>query len=166
MGNFLSGRQIHPNEELLIKFYTCFQNKDYKGMQECYAGNAVFNDPVFKNLDASEVCAMWEMLLKRGKDLRLKFSNVKANDLEGSAKWIAKYTFSASGRQVENHIQSKFRFSDGKIIAHNDQFDFYLWSRQALGLPGWLWGWTRFLQNKVQKNAMQGLHNYIEKEGC
>jgi hypothetical protein len=148
---------MHPNEELITSFYTCFQKKDYAGMQQYYADNARFSDEVFKDLNAAQVRAMWEMLLKKGKDLSLEFGEIKANDLEGSAKWIASYTFSQSGRQVVNHISARFRFDSGKIIEHTDQFSFYKWARQALGLSGWLLGWTPAIKKKVQQTAMKGL---------
>lgn len=154
---------MHPNEALIHRFYTCFQQKDFKGMQDCYADDAHFSDAAFKNMDASQVRAMWEMLIKRGKDLRVQFSDIRANDKEGSAKWIANYTFSAGGRPVENHINASFRFANGKIIEHNDSFNFYTWSRQALGLPGWLFGWSSFLQHKVQQKAMAGLTSFMQK---
>ena len=88
---------MNGNQQLITKFYTAFQNKDYKTMQDCYAENATFSDPVFENLNVAEVKAMWEMLITRGKDLQLEFSNVEANETMGSAEWIATYTFSASG---------------------------------------------------------------------
>ncbi|ULQ54189.1 nuclear transport factor 2 family protein [Flavihumibacter fluvii] len=155
---------MHPNEELIERFYTCFQQKNYKGMQDCYASDAHFSDEAFTNLNSSQVCAMWEMLIKRGKDLQVEFSDIKANDVEGSADWIAKYTFSAARRPVENHIHARFRFANGKIIEHIDQFNFYTWSRQALGFPGWLLGWTTYLQHKVQKSAMQGLADFMNNQ--
>lgn len=154
---------MHPNEALIHRFYTCFQQKDFKGMQDCYADDARFSDAAFKNLDASQVRAMWEMLIKRGKDLRLQFSDIRANDKEGSAKWIANYTFSAGGRPVENRITASFRFANGKITEHTDNFNFYTWSRQALGLPGWLFGWSSFLRQKVQQKAMAGLTAFMQK---
>ena len=93
------------NKDLITNFYTAFQNKDYKTMQECYSDNAIFSDAVFENLDAVEVKAMWQMLITRGKDLRLEFKNVEANDKTGSAEWIADYTFSATGNKLINKIK-------------------------------------------------------------
>ena len=149
------------NEQLITHFYTCFQNKDFQGMQQCYADNATFYDPAFENLDAAQVKKMWEMLISKGKDLRLEFSNVQADEQKGSADWIATYTFSASGKKVVNKIHADFVFENGKIVQHRDQFDFYKWMRQALGLPGLLFGWTSFLRESVRQKAKQNLANYI-----
>ena len=54
-------------------------------MQNCYANKATFSDPVFHNLNAEQVRAMWEMLCLRDKDLEIEFKDVKANQTEGSA---------------------------------------------------------------------------------
>lgn len=152
---------MKPNENLIHHFYTCFKNKDFKGMQACYADNAIFSDAVFKNLDAAQVRSMWEMLIKSGKDLRLEYNHVHTDEETGTAEWVAHYTFSATGKKVVNRIQASFVFENGKIVQHTDHFNFYKWSSQALGLPGILLGWTDFLKNKIRKRAAENLRLYI-----
>ena len=151
------------NIEIIQTFYTAFQKKDYKTMQDCYAPNAVFSDEVFQNLNASQVKAMWEMLIKAGKDLELEFKNVQATGTTGSAEWIATYTFSATNRKVTNRIKANFTFNNGKIVQHTDRFNFYAWAKQALGMPGLLLGWTGSLKQKVQQKAMQNLDAFMQK---
>jgi ketosteroid isomerase-like protein len=155
--------KMNENELLIQKFYTCFQNKDYKGMQNCYADDAVFNDSVFKNLNSSQVKAMWEMLIKNGKDMRLEFKNIKATDTTGTAHWDAYYTFSKTGNKVINRIDASFTFENGKIVSHTDHFDFYTWVKQALGTTGVLLGWNPILKNKVQKTAMESLNTFMSQ---
>jgi hypothetical protein len=140
-------------------------------MQICYADNAVFNDEVFVNLSADEVRAMWEMFCIKGKDLQLSFSNVQADTNfhpnasveRGSAEWIANYTFSRTNRRVVNRIKADFIFHNGKIVRHTDHFNFYNWASQALGTPGILLGWTPLLKNKVRKEAMKNLRDYMSQ---
>lgn len=151
------------NKEIIQTFYKAFQNKDFKTMQDCYAANAVFNDEVFKNLNALQVKAMWEMLIKSGKDLQLEFKNVQATDTGGSAEWVATYTFSATNRKVTNHIKAAFTFENGKIVQHIDRFNFYSWAKQALGTPGLLLGWTGSLKKKVQQKAMKNLEAFMQR---
>jgi len=153
---------MNTTYELINTFYTCFQNKDYKGIQACYADNAFFSDPVFKNLDALEVKSMWEMFCKKGKHLRIEFANVAATEKEGSADWTAYYTFSQTGKKVINRIHANFKFQDGKIVEHIDSFNFYNWAKQALGIPGLLLGWTSFIKTKVQKAAMKNLEAFMK----
>lgn len=148
-------------ENLINHFYKSFNQRDYQSMAECYHNDLLFNDPVFQNLDFKKSCAMWHMLSERGKDLRIETSNVKINGENGQCRWDAWYSFSANGNKVHNIITAVFEFRDGKIVKHNDHFDFWRWSRQALGFPGLLLGWTPLLQNKVRKKAMDGLDKFI-----
>lgn len=152
----------HPNQLLLEHFYTSFQNKDFAGMQACYSDDATFNDEVFQNLDAAQVRAMWEMLIRNGKDLRLEFKDVSADEHTGSAYWEARYTFSATGRKVLNKIKANFEFENGKIKKHVDRFDFYAWARQAFGLTGILLGWTPYFHKKVNSTAMGNLARFMQ----
>jgi ketosteroid isomerase-like protein len=155
---------MNDNEKLIQHFYNSFAQRDYKAMQDCYADNATFSDEAFKNLNSAQIKAMWEMLIKRGKDLHILFQNVWADEKIGSAEWIANYTFSQTGNKVENKIKANFEFENGKIIKHIDSFDFYRWSSQALGLTGKLLGWTSFLQNKVSEKAMINLAEFMENK--
>lgn len=132
-------------------------------MQQCYADAAAFSDPVFQNLNAAQARKMWEMLISRGKDLSLEFSNIQASEKDGSAEWCATYTFSTTGRKVVNRIHASFVFEKGKIVQHNDQFSFYKWARQAFGFPGLLFGWTRFMQESVRQKAMGNLTTFMTK---
>ena len=155
---------MNGNTALIHQFYTAFQNKDFVTMANAYADHATFSDPVFTDLNATEARAMWEMLIKRGKDLDLSFSNVSAGDESGTADWIATYTFSKTGRKVTNRIKANFRFENGKIVEHRDDFDFYAWARQAIGPAGWLLGWTAALRAQVGMNARKGLLHFMESK--
>jgi ketosteroid isomerase-like protein len=152
---------MHPNAELITRFYTAFQQKDWQGMAACYHPNVVFNDSVFTDLRGKRAGQMWQMLCERGKDLRLEFKDVSADDTTGKAHWDAYYTFSRTGRNVHNSIDASFRFQDGLIIEHRDSFNFWRWSSQALGATGLLLGWTPFLQKKVQAQSMKTLDDYF-----
>lgn len=154
---------MNANEQLIHHFYTCFKNKDYKGMQACYADDATFSDDVFKNLNSSQVKAMWQMLISKSKDMRIEFGQISANEKTGKAHWDAYYTFSSTGKKVINKIDANFEFENGKIVKHTDDFNFYTWAKQALGTTGLLLGWTGFLKNKIQTTAMANLEKFMEK---
>ena len=149
------------NQELIKIFYQSFQRKDYKAMQICYDDSAIFSDEVFVNLNADEVRAMWEMFCIKGRDLQIHFSNVQADDKNGSAEWIAVYTFSKTNREVTNRIKANFTFDNGKIVKHTDHFNFSNWASQALGISGILLGWTPLVKNKVRKEGMKNLKEYM-----
>lgn len=153
----------HPHEDVIRRFYQSFQALDYPGMIACYHPQVAFSDPVFPDLQGWRAGAMWRMLTSRAADLDLSFADVAADDQQGRATWIARYTFSPTKRAVENHIQASFRFQDGLIVQHTDVFDLWRWTRMALGLQGTLLGWTPFVQGAVRKQANKGLEDYIKK---
>lgn len=151
---------MHPNEAIITNFYTSFGQRDYAGMIAHYTLHIHFTDPVF-DLHGAQAGAMWHMLCQGGKDLRVTFSDVQADNRQGRAHWEAWYTFSATGRQVHNVIEAEFQFENGKIARHIDRFGFWRWSRQALGTTGLLLGWSPFLQDKVQATANGNLQKFI-----
>lgn len=151
------------HKQLIESFYQAFQKRDAAAMAACYHPSVVFNDPVFANLVGWRAGAMWRMLCERGKDLQVTYSDVTASETLGSAKWEARYTFSATGKSVHNKISARFEFSDGKIIRHTDDFDLRAWMGMALGAQGKLLGWLPPLQNAVKAKAMKGLEQYIAK---
>jgi ketosteroid isomerase-like protein len=149
--------------DLIEQFYAAFSRRDGEAMGACYADTVRFADPVFPKLDGEHARAMWKMLCRRAKDLTITASDISWDGSAGHAKWVAHYTFAATGRKVENIIHATFRIADGKIVEHTDDFDFWRWSRQALGPPGLLLGWSSFLQRKVQGQAAKSLEEYEQK---
>lgn len=156
---------MHPNAQLLTDFYSAFQRRDAQAMAACYHPDAEFSDPAFPGLRHARVTSMWTMLCERGKDLELTFRDIQADDRTGSAHWDARYTFSATGRKVLNRIDATFEFKDGKILRHTDRFDFWAWSRQALGPVGMVLGWSPFLRNKVKAQAGAALDKFMRERG-
>jgi ketosteroid isomerase-like protein len=151
---------MSPASALISSFYDAFSRRDWAAMGACYHPAVHFTDPVF-DLHGERARLMWQMLCTRGRDLTIAFRDVSAEGERGRAHWDATYTFSATKRKVFNRIDAAFTFRDGLIVRHEDSFDFYAWSRQALGLPGLLLGWSSFLQNKVRAQAARGLESFV-----
>lgn len=154
---------MESNQKLIHQLYTAFQVKDWKAMQEVYHPEAVFSDPVFRNLSALETKAMWHMLVVASTDLRIGYSEVEANGEEGRCRWDARYSFSRTGRAVHNVIQARFVFQDGKIYRHTDDFDLWKWCGMALGPAGRWLGWTPLIRGQVRKSARQALASFCQK---
>lgn len=150
------------NEKLITAFYDSFRKGDYQGMQKLYSDKAVFSDPVFRNLNAVEVRAMWEMLIKRGRDLFVTFGMAKSVGEEVTVEWQATYTFTPTRRKVINRIHAIFKFEEGKIISHTDRFGFHRWAHQAFGVTGLLLGWTGFFKSNVRRNARRSLDIFLK----
>jgi len=149
------------------RFYAAFAKLDGETMQACYAPGAHFEDEVFTLDGPRQIGGMWRMLCEATKSRpdslahwKLELSQVS----ERSAHWDAHYLFSATGRPVLNRIDASFEFDpNGLIVKHGDRFDFWAWSRQALGAPGLLLGWTPWLRNKVRAQAAANLKRFLDK---
>jgi ketosteroid isomerase-like protein len=148
------------SKELIERLYTAMDHKDGETMAACYRPDAQFTDPAFGELNGSEPGDMWRMLTSRATDLSVELAEYEADDVHGTAHWIARYTFARTGRPVVNDVRAAFRFKSGLIAEHEDRFSFYAWSRQALGLPGMLLGWTPLLQGMVRRTARADLEKF------
>lgn len=148
------------NSQLIENFYNAFARRDYQGMIDCYAPDIDFADPVF-TVQGKRAKAMWHMLASGSSGVEVVHSNVQADDTRGSAHWEARYNFSRTNRPVHNIIDAEFQFRDGRIIWHRDHFDFWRWSRMALGPTGILLGWTPLVHNQVRQTAAANLDKFI-----
>jgi hypothetical protein len=50
------------------------------------------------------------------------------------------------------------------IIRHIDSFDVWKWSKKALGISGWLLGWTNFMQKSISKRSNAMLDEFIASQ--
>jgi len=159
----------NEHEMLIKRFYTAFAALDADAMQSCYHATAHFEDPAFTLDGREQIGGMWRMLCTavkaKGADVwKLDATRISADQDSGQAHWEPVYRFSATGRMVHNIIDANFKFKEGLIVSHHDRFDFWRWSRQALGLPGLLLGWTPILRAKVRAKAASNLAAFMRKQ--
>ena len=149
---------------IVESFYAAFADLNPEGMLACYHEEITFEDPAFGKLSGDRARAMWQMLCEsqRGKDFRIEYKDVQLHGNTGQANWEAWYTFNRTKRKVHNRILAQFVLQDGKIIQHTDRFDLYRWARQAMGLSGWLIGWTPFFKKKLQQQTNRLLDKFME----
>lgn len=158
---------MHPNAQTLTRFYTAFAALDADTMAACYAEDARFDDPGFTLVGQREIGGMWHMLCDAARgngrqDWQLDFSDLQADDERGHVHWEARYRFSATRRPVHNIVEADFIFTpDGLIASHRDQFNFWRWSRQALGMGGWVLGWAPFFNTQMRRQTRAALTRYL-----
>jgi len=155
---------------VIDRFYAAFAALDAGTMEACYTSDARFDDPVFTLQGREQIGGMWRMLTsairaKGQQAWKLELDHVVSEGSSGSAHWEPHYRFSATGRLVHNVIDARFTFRDGLIATHRDTFDFWRWSRQALGPTGLLLGWTPLLRNKVRAQAAASLASFMSRQG-
>lgn len=148
------------NAQVIERFYRAFDEGDGEAMGACYAPDVQFSDPVFTDLRGDRARRMWRMLTDSPGDLDIELVEHEADDSKGSAHWLARYEFTDTGRPVVNDIRAQFRFRDGLIVEHRDDFSFYAWARQALGSVGLALGWTPLLRSAVRRKAAGKLEEY------
>lgn len=129
-------------------------------MAACYDSGARFSDPAFGELRGAEVGRMWRMLAERATELDVDLLEHDADERSGTAHWIARYPFAATGRRVVNDVRAEFRFRDGLIVEHHDRFDLRRWAAQALGPAGRILGYTPFLSLVVRRRARRQLAGF------
>jgi hypothetical protein len=106
---------------------------------------------------------MWRMLVGRADDLQVELVEHEADEERGTARWIARYTFTQTGRPVVNDVRARFRFSDGLFAEHVDKFNFWRWSRQALGPRAALLAWMPQMRLSVNRQAKAGLSRAMQE---
>lgn len=150
-------------QDVITRFYTSFSQLNSAEMNNCYAEEIVFFDPVFEMLQGNEVRCMWEMLCRNAKDFSISFSNIKdLGDCYYTCDWVAEYAFSANGKKVINNVRANMKIENGFIIEHSDAYSLHKWAAQALGFSGWLLGWNSFYQKQIKNKAKRRLLEYME----
>lgn len=145
-------------------FYSAFNKGDAATMASLYHDDAEFTDPAFGHLKGHEIKMMWKMLIERSRgNLDIEYNIVDVTSDTALVQWEARYTFSQTNRPVHNKITARLILEDGLIKTHTDHFNLWRWSRQALGLKGFLIGWTPFFRNGLQQKTRKLLHGYINQ---
>ena len=142
--------------------YAALDRHDGETAAACYTDDAVFEDPAFGRLTGGAVKDMWRMLAERSADLAVVLGDhgVAADGRTGWAHWSATYTFTTTGRTVQNEIDASYTFRDGLIAEQVDSFPLRRWGAQALGAKGAVLGLTPLLSRGVQKQARSNLDAY------
>ncbi|SRR6056297_1130057 len=153
-------------KNIIEEFYEAFSNLDAENMVKHYHSDVVFWDPAFGELRAERVKNMWRMLChsQKGKGFKVKYQVIGFDTEKANAQWEAFYTFSPTGRKVHNKISASFVIKNGLIIEHKDEFNLYKWSKQAMGIKGYLLGHTSFFRNKLRQKTNLMLSKFEEKQ--
>lgn len=145
---------MHPNQQLLERFFTALNEHDAEAMAACYTPDARFRDIAFDHMGRDRIHEMWRMICSG--DIQARFEVADADEASGAAHSVFTYQFGATkdpptqGRLVVNPITSRFTFRDGLIVRQQDDSDARAWARQAIGtgLAGFLAGRIRWLRSR------------------
>jgi len=155
---------VADNAQVIRDLYEAMNRHDGDAMAKLYAPDGRFHDPAFGELSGAEAGDMWRMLTGRADDLSVELAEHSAEGEIGTARWIAHYTFTRTGRPVTNDVRARFRFRDGRIVEHDDDFSFWRWARQALGAAGLALGWAPPMRAAVRKRAREDLAKFRDED--
>lgn len=164
------------NEDIIKKFFTCYQIHDFHGMHDCLDENVTFSDFAF-DIQGKEVKAMWHWFcvpyLEREKPIDVpEFDVAKSEGDVVSAKYRVSYLYGKNHRHVDYFIDSHFRLQNDKIFDQKDEFDSisqFEFAKMAFGFPLQLLALTPLLRIVVRKKAAEKLRQFIkahENHGC
>jgi hypothetical protein len=156
------GNMPHENALRLEKFYKSLQNKDHQTIADCYGENTTYTDIAFDLRGKKQIHAMWHMICETDLEL-LSYHVENADARNGSARWVAKYTFNDNGtkRKVRNELRSSFEFKGGLIDKHTDDCDVRKWAMQALGPVKGIAAWL--VPGLRHKTAKEKLRSFIDR---
>ncbi len=86
---------------------SAFGAHDHETMAKFCADDETFGDPLFTELDADGVRAMWRMFCTSGNNIEVSFNHVQADDASGSARWETIYVFPKAGRRFTTRSGSR-----------------------------------------------------------
>lgn len=95
----------HPNAELIERFYQAFQRLDGEAMAACYAPGDLPR-PGLRRTAWARGGRYVAPADQPGAGLPPDYANVRADQNEGRAQWVAHYLFTQTGRRVENRIEA------------------------------------------------------------
>jgi len=148
------------NEKTIHQFFRALENRDYETLLSCYSNNAVYNNPIMGLLDIETAKAMWELVCTCIPDLKTNYSDIQELDEEyATCLWEEEYIYNENLIYIKK--KAYFRFENGLIIEHTDGFNFYDWCKRINGVVGWLFGWSNFMQKRIQKKERNKLIAYI-----
>jgi hypothetical protein len=145
--------QSNNASEVAQQFFSALSSLNAIAATEFYADghSDLFKDPVFGLEDSAHAKAIWKLLIasslsysqKTGVEpLRIDVAGIQTNSQDENqvrVYWNATYTYSETGRYVENHLTSDLTIENGKITRQRDSFDYCRWTEMALGgTKGWL----------------------------
>jgi len=95
------------NEKQLVEtLFTSLQALNHHAMAACYHEAATFSDIAFQLQGRKQIHAMWHMICQKG--INVQVQSITAAGDSVRARIVDTYTFSDTGRQVVNSIESTF----------------------------------------------------------
>jgi limonene-1,2-epoxide hydrolase len=164
------------NEDVVKKFFSCYQQHDFKGMHSCLDENIKFSDFAY-DIQGDQVKAMWHLFcisyLPRKKPVDIpEFKIIEIAGNTVLAKYRVSYLYGEKERPVDYWIEAYFKIKDNKICEQQDEFDSvstFGFVEMALGFPYQLIAikpLDQILRVLINKKVMKKLNKFMEEQKC
>jgi len=157
------------NEDIVRKFFSCYQSHDFKGMHSCLDENVKFSDFAF-DIQGNQVRAMWHWFcipfLRREEPVDVtKFEILRAEGDVVEARYRVSYLYGDKQSPVIYFIKASFVIQNDKIVKQTDTFgniSEYEFAKMALGFPLQFLALTPWLRGVVQAKAIKKLNEFMQ----
>jgi ketosteroid isomerase-like protein len=116
------------------QFYDAFCKGDTATMENLYAPDVKWKDTIFSFDDRAGTMGMWDILCKPAPDKKFTYKMVSVSGDTVVVHWLADYVL--LGRKIHNDVMATLVVKNGKIVSHEDVYDWGRWARQAFPLGG------------------------------
>jgi hypothetical protein len=152
--------QVRASWTTVEQLFKAAQARDPDAILLAYAEEALIDHPLLGSLSRADYAAALTAFLQETPDYELTFQINHAGIDHAEAEWTLSYVFHATGRSIVTKGETAFRLSGLRIIHQRDDFDRRDWSRQALGLSGFVLsfvpGWRAFLERELRRSLSLG----------
>lgn len=153
------------NQELVEKFYRCFEYLDGEGMVSCLAEDTIYNDPIYGIIKGEYAAGLWRMRCKNLVDMKIDIIDFVELDHEYiKCKWNSTFFSRSSAKQISMTMTSFMKINDQKITEHSDAYRLSDWLAKAYGLTGILFGWSGWMKKREQSRYRTMLEKFVQNQ--
>jgi hypothetical protein len=157
------------NEDIVRKFFSCYQSHDFEGMQSCLDENVQFSDFAF-DIQGNQVRAMWHWFcipfLRREEPVDVtKFDILRTEGDVVEASYRVSYLYGDKQRPVIYFINASFVIQNDKIVKQTDTFGNISeneFAEMALGSPAQFFISIQLFKNWVKGTAIKKLNKFMQ----
>jgi len=150
------------NHQLIADFFTAMHQHDFSKMQNIYANDIAFFDPMFQYFNEGQVMMMWRFRIENAASFSVDFSNITD---EGDGYFtvdVVLHYVNPKNKPIHLKMKSYLRIINNKIAEHSDAYSIHGLCKQERGISGNWIGWNRMYQNRLKLEAKKAVLAYAQ----
>lgn len=143
-------------------FFDALKQNNEQDLLQYLDTNYVYNDPLYGLLYHSDARKRWKLWIQENKIKNIEIIEMIAYDHEyAMVHWKCDFYYPPTNKKVQLFIKSYFKIENNLITEQSDAYRLSTFIKAAYGLKGFLFGWIKFMQNRVRKTAIAHFKNFI-----